>query len=188
MLADSTSRQSPPEPWAGFLEEVDSLLSEEVRLHCVGGFVITACYRFPRPTGDVDYISVQPYGVGVHLQQIAGQGSKLHKKYKLYMQQVGVGNHPHDYEKRLIEMYHGHFRHLRIFVLDPYDLALCKLERNIERDREDVKYLAKQVPLDFRVLEQRYREELRPYLANVKRHDLTLELWREACFPAIPQN
>jgi len=35
------------------------------------------------------------------------------------------------------------FQHLRLCALDPYDLALSKLERNIQRDREDVKYLAR---------------------------------------------
>ena len=32
------------------------------------------------------------------------------------------------------------------------------------------------------VLKQRYEKELRPYLANEQRHDLTLKLWLEACF------
>ena len=64
--------------------------------------------------------------------------------------------------------------------LEAHDLALSKLERNAARDREDVKYLARNVPLDLGVLETRYRTELRPYLANAVRHDLTLQLWREA--------
>jgi hypothetical protein len=29
---------------------------------------------------------------------------------------------------------------------------------------------------------ERYEEELRPYLANESRHDLTLNLWLDACF------
>jgi hypothetical protein len=31
-------------------------------------------------------------------------------------------------------MFPGAYKHLRICVLDPYDLALSKLERNIQRD------------------------------------------------------
>ena len=31
----------------------------------------------------------------------------------------------------------AHFTHLQLMALDPYDLALSKLERNIERDRSD---------------------------------------------------
>lgn len=64
-------------------------------------------------------------------------------------------------------------------ALDPYDLALTKLERNIERDRNDVRYLVRTVPFDLDLLRERYRAEHRPYLGNPKREDLTLELWIE---------
>jgi len=63
--------------------------------------------------------------------------------------------------------------------LEAHDLALSKLERNSARDREDVKFLARSVPLDPALLESRYHAELRPYLANPERHDLTLRLWLE---------
>jgi hypothetical protein len=42
-------------------------------------------------------------------------------------------------------MYAGAFPRLRIFALDPYDLALSKLERNIQRDRDDVFHLARTI-------------------------------------------
>jgi hypothetical protein len=44
------------------------------------------------------------------------------------------------------------FKRLRLFALDPYDLALAKLECNIQRDRDDVKHLARTIPLDLKVL------------------------------------
>ena len=65
-------------------------------------------------------------------------------------------------------------------ALDPYDLALSKLERNIQRDRDDVKHLAKTVPFDLEVLKERYQKELRWQLGNPEREDLTLRLWIEA--------
>jgi hypothetical protein len=63
--------------------------------------------------------------------------------------------------------------------LEAHDLALSKSERNSARGREDVKYLARAVPLDPAVLESRYHSELGPYLAAPERHDLTLRLWLE---------
>jgi hypothetical protein len=63
--------------------------------------------------------------------------------------------------------------------LEAHDLALSKLERNSARDREDIKYLAGAAPLDLSVLQRRYQSELRPYLANRERHDLTIRLWME---------
>jgi hypothetical protein len=77
-------------------------------------------------------------------------------------------------------MFPGTFRHLLLMALDPYDLALTKLERNIERDRNDVRYLARTVPFDLDLFRERYQSELRPYLGNPKREDLTLKLWIEA--------
>jgi hypothetical protein len=72
------------------------------------------------------------------------------------------------------------FNHLRLFALDPYDLALSKIERNTQRDRDDVKHLARSLPLDLKVLKDRYEKELQPDLGNPRREDLTLKLWIEA--------
>ena len=71
------------------------------------------------------------------------------------------------------------YKHLRLCALDPYDLALSKLERNIQRDRDDVKHLARSVPLDLNVLKERYAKELRWQLGSPEREDLTLKLWIE---------
>jgi Nucleotidyltransferase of unknown function (DUF6036) len=90
-----------------------------------------------------------------------------------------VGHVPENYEDRLSEIFPKVFKHLRLLALDPYDLALSKLERNIRRDRDDVKHLARTVPLDLEVLKERYQKELRWQLGNPEREDLTLRLWVE---------
>ena len=83
-------------------------------------------------------------------------------------------------EDRLTEIFPGTFKHLGLLALDPYDLALSKLERNIQRDRDDVLHLARAVPLDLEVLKDRYQKELRWQLGNPEREDLTLQLWIDA--------
>ena len=66
-------------------------------------------------------------------------------------------------------------------MLDPYDIALCKLKRDIDRDFQDVLFLARTVPFDLQLFEQRYREELRSYLfGDVKDADYTFDRWIEA--------
>ena len=77
-------------------------------------------------------------------------------------------------------MFPRSFSRLRLLALDPYDIALSKLERNRQRDRDDVKFLAAKVPFDLEVLKQRNEKELRPNLGNSSREDLTLQLWIEA--------
>jgi hypothetical protein len=169
-----------PEPWASFLSQVDDSLSEDVELHCLGGFVITALYGLARSTVDVDVFPAVKRNALRHLIDLAGKGSELHRKYGIYLDFVTIASAPEDYDQRLREMFPGAFRRLRLLALDPYDLALAKLERNIQRDRDDVKYLARTIPFDLDALQDRYREELRPLLGNPDREDLTLRLWVES--------
>jgi Nucleotidyltransferase of unknown function (DUF6036) len=87
---------------------------------------------------------------------------------------------PDDYEERLTELFVGQFQKIHLFALDAYDVALSKIERNLQRDRDDVKFLARTLPFDLDTLQARYHKELRPYLGNPEREDLTLRLWLEA--------
>ncbi len=73
MPASSRVPPSLPAPWAGFLAEVDRLLSRPVTLHCLGGFVLTILYGVPRVTGDIDYIAALPSEEGRTLLAIAGR-------------------------------------------------------------------------------------------------------------------
>jgi len=126
------------------------------------------CWRLP------------PAAAGRSMLKLGMQGSPLHKKYHIYLDRVGVAKVPENYEDRLSEIFPRVFKHLRLLALDPYDLALSKLERNIQRDRDDVKHLAKTVPFDLEVLKRRYQKELRWQLGNPDREDLTLRFWIEA--------
>jgi hypothetical protein len=169
-----------PEPWLSFLQELDSAVDSDVRLHCMGGFVVTMVYGFSRPTADLDVLEIAPSDAGTRLLDLGMQGGALHRKYKIYLDRVGVAHVPESYEDRLAEIFPGTWRNLRLFALDPYDLALSKLERNIQRDRDDIRHLARTVPLDLDVLKNRYDNELRWQLGNPQREDLTLRLWTEA--------
>lgn len=169
-----------PEPWLSFLRELDSSVHEEVRLDCMGGFVVTMVYGFSRATGDLDVLEIAPTEAGQTMLALGAQGGPLHKKYKIYLDRVGVAKVPENYEDRATEIFPKVFKHLRLLALDPYDLALSKLERNLQRDRDDMRYLAKIVPFDLEILRERYQDELRWQLGNPEREDLTLRLWIEA--------
>src|SRR5436305_11278178 len=170
------------EPWQSFLSEIDSTLGEKVRFHCIGGFAVTMAYGLPRSTADVDVIAIVPVTTRKPLLELAGQFSPLHKKHGVYLDMVAIVTLPEDYDERMIEMVPGNLTNLRLYALDPYDLALSKLERNAQRDRDDVKHLARTVPLDLVKLRGRYETELKPYLAPpiAVREGNTLRLWIEA--------
>jgi hypothetical protein len=95
------------------------------------------------------------------LQELGARGGAQHKKHGIYLDYVSVARVPGEYESRFSEMAPGRYTYLRLCALDRYDLALSKLERNIQRDRDDVKHLARVVPFDLEVLRERYEKELR---------------------------
>jgi hypothetical protein len=169
-----------PEPWLSFLKELDALATSSVRMDCIGGFVVTTLYGLGRSTADVDVLEITPKAAADAFGRVAMLGGELFRKYGIYLDLVTVVQAPYEYESRLLEMFPGVFRNLHLLALDPYDLALTKLERNIERDRDDVRHLARAIPFDLDILRERYRAELRPYLGNPRREDLTLQLWIEA--------
>ena len=119
------------------------------------------------------------------LQELAGPESPLSRKHGLHFQHVGVASLPESYADRVIEILPGAFQRLRLFALEPHDLALSKLARNSPVDRGDVARLAEAVPLDPALLRTRYHTELRPIIiGDPDQHDRTLEMWIEAYFSA----
>ena len=166
------------EPWKSFLRDLDTLLSTPTELHCLGGFVISQAYGLERPTADVGV--VETLGTKPEtLAGLAGKGSPLHHSHKVYLDIVTVALVPESYAERLIDMLSEGFRNLRLRGLERHDLVLAKLERNSDRDREDVGRIAARAGLDPALLRDRYLTELRPYMGNPKREDLTLNLWIE---------
>ncbi|MFN0279143.1 MAG: DUF6036 family nucleotidyltransferase [Pyrinomonadaceae bacterium] len=173
----TTTTNKPPEPWHSFLRDIDDFVAEETFFDLLGGFVVTVIYGALRTTRDFDALSV--IRQDPQLLEYAGRGGQLHKKYKIYFDPVGVAPLPENYEERLNEIFPGTYSRLRLFALDPYDIALTKIERNTTRDREDVKHLARVVPFDVEILKRRYTDELRVYLGNPDREDVPLKLWVE---------
>jgi hypothetical protein len=162
-------------PWDAFLADVDTAFEAHFELHCLGGFVIAKLHDFERVTVDVDIIEVR--GVDARaVATIAGKGSRLHQRHHVYLDVVTVATVPDRYEERLIDLASRTFKYLQLRALDPHDLVLAKLTRNIDRDREDVKRLATRGLLDAHVLRSRYEKELRYQLGRPEREDLTLDL------------
>ncbi len=172
-------RAVPAQPWRAFLRDLDARLKAAVELRCLGGFVVTQQFGIGRETADIDFLSIVADSREDDVESLAGLGSPLHKKFRVYVQYVGVVTPPCDYATRLVPMFQGEtWARLRLLALDSTDIALSKLERNSERDRDDVMRLARAGFVNAETLKVRYHEELRPYLlSNLKWHDATLDLW-----------
>lgn len=182
----SAGADRPPEPWRSFLIALDGRLEKTVDLHCIGGFAITMQFGLSRATSDIDVLTAIPRRELASLQEIAGQGSELHRRFKVFLQPVTIVTYPEDYERRLIRMWPRFgLAHLRLSALEAHDLALTKLERNSDVDRQDILALAGAGLIHAETLRDRYQREFRPNLvSNVEKHDLTIELWIEMCWPS----
>jgi hypothetical protein len=167
------------DPWASFLDDLDTQLTQPTEIHCLGGFVVSELYGLERPTADVDVFEATKGTDAATLVRFAGKGSELHKRHKVYLDIVTVATVPEHYESRLLDLFPDRFRNLRLKAFERHDLVLAKLERNIDRDREDLRHLANGPGLDVDVLRERYTTELRPWLGRPDREDLTLQLWVE---------
>src|SRR3954453_22411870 len=92
-----------------------------------------------------------------NVEVLAGLGSNLYKKYRVYRQYVGIATPPCDYADRLQRMFpRTRCARLQLPALDPIELALSKLERNSDRDREDVLRLAQTGYIDCRIVVYRF--------------------------------
>jgi hypothetical protein len=160
------------------LVALDQQLTQDTELHCMGGFVLAEYYGLVRATGDVDVLESAGTDKAT-IARLAGRGSALHKRHRVYIDIVTVAEVPDDYDTRLLTMDIEELRRLRLKVFERHDLVLAKLCRNIDRDREDVVALARGPGLDIDVLRRRYQKELRPKLGRPEREDLTLRLWIE---------
>ena len=98
-------------------------------------------------------------------------------RHRVYLDIVPAADVPDDYEQRLVDVFPGRFDRLRLLALEAHDLALSKLSRNQDHDRQDVRSLARTPGLDVATLQKRYTEELRWKLGSPARGDLTIELW-----------
>jgi len=167
-----------PEPWKSFLGELDREATAETRLDCMGGFVATLLYGLPRRPPTSTFCSSLRESNAQRCWNLAS-GRRASQKVQSVPGLRGCGQGARGLRRAAHRNVPGVYKHLRICALDPYDLALSKLERNIQRDRDDVKHLAQSVPLDLKILKDRYEKELRWQLGNSEREDLTLKLWTE---------
>ena len=112
------------------------------------------------------------------LMSVAGKGSALHKKHKLYLDIVGaIATVPDDYEERLIKI-DSPLKKIQLSVMEPHDIILSKLGRDAPKDIQDVEYLAKVANLDTDLLHARYEKELRHNIIGpLERADGALKYW-----------
>ena len=181
-MAEIDRRTRLEEPWLSFFRDVDRGLTRSVEIHCLGAFVMAVLWGLPRPTGDVDFIEVEPRQASDELLRLAGEDSPIARKHRIHLQRVAIAEFPADYASRLIDLDPQGLTRLSLRAFEVHDLVLAKLGRNSPKDRHDVQFLVANGALDPSVLKERYETELRPYVLNEPRHSLTISLWLNEFF------
>ena len=177
-------RELPSEPWLSFLTDLDAALHDPADFHCIGGFIICQYYGLARETADLDVLTVIPADAARRVAELAGEGSPLQKKHRVYIDHVGVVNYPDDYEARLVRVF-PFWPRVRLWALEAHDLALTKLERSSDKDIRDVMYLAQLGLIVRKTLISRFETELEPYITGRTPtwNRTTLNMWVNACWP-----
>jgi hypothetical protein len=172
-----------------FLREVDAAwrwpAPRKIRLRVMGSAALLLQSDYRRGTKDSDVYETIDLSEETkeHLRELAGLGSPLHKRRKLYLDIVGNGLpflpqlplwHP-------LMALNASLSHLELEVLDIVDVVVSKLKRYSRVDADDVSVMVKKGLVPHARLVERFRsavdvfsydaraEELPRYVRNLHR-------------------
>ena len=145
-----------------FLDDLDSSLASvagerRLDLYHIGKSALVWKYEFVGATEDIDVIT-SPVG-GPLLDEavrLFGKGTPKATSLGLYLDVVseGLPPVPGGFRHRAEEVF-GNWSVIRVFHLEPNDLAATKLKRFAVKDRQDVREMCDEGLLDPEVLQQR---------------------------------
>ena len=144
-----------------FLTAIDDALAavaegKTLDIYHIGRSAIVWEYDYIATTSDFDFL--QPKG-GRELVDLAlslfGKGTRNANAIGLYLDEVHMGlpPAPAGYDKRAHRV-EGPWRILRVYHLEPHDLAATKLKRFLPKDRQDIRHLCDLGLLDELKLEE----------------------------------
>lgn len=143
-----------------FLNDIDLFLApvaqgEQLKLYHIGRSSLVWNYGFAFATYDIDFLLPND---AERLAQIAldhfGHGTTKAKEFGIYLDLVDSSfpPTPPGYKKRATEIEYS-WTVLRLFQLEPNDLAVTKLRRFAPKDREDIRQMCDLNLLDTAILQ-----------------------------------
>lgn len=94
----------------------------------------------PRPTLDIDYV-----GHDLHKDALQHVMEQVAQEMRLEVEAVPIAEFvplPTDAEQR--QMFVGTYGAINVYILDPYTIALSKIDRGFDTDIEDIIFLTRQ--------------------------------------------
>lgn len=120
----------------GILQSIGRRVPPSSQLTLVGGSAL-ALLGNPRLTIDIDF-----WGDDIHPSELHQSIIQVAKELQIYVEPVALERFiplPADSDKRSI--YIGEFGNLKVFVADPYSIALSKVDRGFDTDLDDLVFL-----------------------------------------------
>lgn len=150
-------------------------LPPKLTLYIIGSSALFLQSDYRRGTKDSDVLKVDHAAfndaVCAHLDRLAGLGSALHNKHRLYLDLVGLHLPflPED------PVWHAHpieAQHIALKVLDITDVCVSKLKRWVGSDRQDVSAMIARGHVQHATFIERVRSVLRERAFDARSEDL----------------
>lgn len=147
-----------------FLEALGRDYAEPATLILLGGSAL-CLLGSPRPTVDIDYVGDDLHKD--HFQQVV---EEVAWGFQLEAEAVPIAQFvPMLLGAEERRLYVGRYGAIEVYILDPYTMALSKLDRGFDTDIEDIVYLARNKLIKMADLEAL----IRPALFFAREYDLS---------------
>ncbi|HLD58934.1 MAG TPA: DUF6036 family nucleotidyltransferase [archaeon] len=153
----------------GFLEEIDKILTQKIRLTAVGGTAMTLL-KLKNSTIDIDFdVSSEQAPAFEKALKTLNHGFRvdIFKNGLIFSQQL-----PNDYQQKSIPIKRN-FKKISLFTLRPIDIVATKIGRLNERDKEDIRDCIKKFHLTKKQIKKRAKQI--GYIGREQNYQINLE-------------
>jgi hypothetical protein len=163
-----------------FLAEVDHLwvplTQRKVRLSIIGSAALMLQADYERGTKDSDVLETKELTPEIRdrLVELAGQGTKVHARHRMYLEIVAPGFPFLPQSPRWIDRpeLNASLRHFDLEVLDVVDVVVSKLKRFNANDQSDVDAMVAGDLVPHERLLERFRAAVDFYAMDARAEDL----------------
>lgn len=137
-----------------FLQQLGQRYTQPAELYLIGGAALCLLDN-PRTTLDLDFVGNDlPSLVERDLGTFRGELEKLAAEVQIEVEAVPLEQFiPLPLDADVRHQLIGEFGSIRVFIFDPYSMALSKLDRGLPSDLQDITFLIRQGVIDRLKLE-----------------------------------
>mgnify|MGYP001817017772 CR=1 FL=1 len=152
------------------MDAVDSCLKSPAKIVLIGGSAVILAHGVTTTTVDIDTLN----GVTAALEHAFEEAYQL-TGLRPPVSHSGVAFVPERYEERLVRQATGGL--LELWVLEKHDLAISKVVRGDERDRQHLRAIHEHDPFEFEILVARFKDEMLPIYVGDESRPIARFLW-----------